>query len=135
MEIIRGRAASRQPTPQGAGTFTGAVWIDPILPVTDEGHLVSSVTFAPGARTYWHSHDAGQFLIVTSGCGWVCSEGGPVETIRAGDVVWTPPGQRHWHGATRDTIMTHTAISLGRPQWLHEVPESQYGPCTDQESS
>lgn len=134
MEIIRGRAVPRRPSFEGVDTFTGTVWIDPILPVTAEGHLVSSVTFAPGARTHWHSHAAGQFLIVTSGSGWVCSEGGPVGTVRAGDVVWTPPGQPHWHGATRGTVMTHTAISLGRPRWLHEVSESQYGPRGEQPS-
>jgi quercetin dioxygenase-like cupin family protein len=131
MDIIRGRTANQYLSTQPLDTFTGTVWVDPILPITEQGHLVASVTFAPGARTFWHSHAEGQILIVTSGSGWVGNADGAVETIRAGDVVWTPPAERHWHGATRGTVMTHTAISLGRPQWLHEVPDSEYGPRTE----
>jgi quercetin dioxygenase-like cupin family protein len=135
MDIIRGRAAQHNPTKLAAHNFTGTVWIDPIVPLTKEGHLVVSVTFSPGARTHWHSHAEGQFLIVTSGVGWVCAHGGSPQAIRAGDVVWTPPGERHWHGATPSTVMTHTAVSLGRPQWLREVTQSEYTPGPDQEIS
>lgn len=126
MEIIRGRAGLQQPSTVRTDNFTGSVWIDPILPVTDEGHLVGSVTFAPGARTHWHSHAGGQILVVTSGLGWVCSDGDIPHTICAGDVIWTPPGERHWHGATATTVMTHLAISLGRPEWFDEVSEAEY---------
>ena len=88
------------------------------------------VTFEPGARTAWHTHPLGQTLIVTSGTGWVQREGGPVEEIRTGDVVWIPPGVRHWHGATATTPMSHVAIAESLDgksvDWMEQVPEQQY---------
>ena len=135
MDIIRGRAENTQPTRLATDHFTGTVWVDPIVPVTAEGHLVVSVTFCPGARSHWHSHTMGQFLIVTSGLGWICEHGGTPHDIRAGDVVWTPPGERHWHGATPATVMTHTAISIGRPEWFDEVIESDYLVGADRRTS
>jgi quercetin dioxygenase-like cupin family protein len=88
------------------------------------------VTFEPGARTAWHTHPLGQTLIVTLGCGWVQREGGPVEEIRPGDVVWFEPGEKHWHGATPNTAMTHIAIAEALDgkavDWLEKVSDEQY---------
>ena len=88
------------------------------------------VTFEPGARSAWHTHPLGQTLIVTSGLGWVQAEGGPIEEIRPGDVVWFPPGLKHWHGATPTTAMTHIAITEFQNgknvDWLEKVSDEQY---------
>ena len=90
----------------------------------------ASVTFEPGARTAWHTHPLGQTLIVTAGCGWAQREGGPVEEIRPGDVVWFPPGEKHWHGATPTTAMTHLAIQEAEGgktvDWLQKVSDDEY---------
>jgi quercetin dioxygenase-like cupin family protein len=111
--------------------FTGHVIIDPLyganqyLPQT--GGLV---TFAPGARSAWHTHPGGQILIVTSGTGWVQEEGGEKRAIKPGDVIWTPPGVKHWHGATTSTSMSHIAISNMRDgknvEWMEQVSDEQY---------
>lgn len=106
-------------------TFTGDVWAHPVLPATN-GVLVNDITFTPGARTFWHSHENGQLLQVTSGVGFVCAEGQDPIVVRAGDTIWTPPGERHWHGATPDTVMAHTAISLGETRWNDAVTETEY---------
>jgi len=121
-------------TPSKAGPpewFTGAVRIDPLFDRTDPARVVGvSVTFEPGARTNWHTHPLGQTLIVTAGCGWAQHDGGPVEQIRPGDVVWFPPGEKHWHGATASTAMTHIAIQEkldGKGvDWLEMVTEEEY---------
>ena len=125
----RGSASGRK-----SETFVGEVWADSVLPTTD-GTTINVVTFTPGARTNWHSHRQGQILQVLSGRGLVCSEGGAPEVLLPGDTVWVPPGERHWHGATTSTLMTHTAISLGPTDWLHEVSEQEYSaaPHTDPE--
>jgi quercetin dioxygenase-like cupin family protein len=129
MEIKR---AGSQPSSKGpADWFTGTVRIDPLFPVRDPARSAgNSVTFEPGARTAWHTHPLGQVLIVTSGCGWAQREGGPKEEIRPGDVVWFPPNEKHWHGATRTTAMTHIAIqeSLdGKPvEWMEHVSDEEY---------
>ena len=108
MEIKRGGS---QPSAKGpADWFTGTVRIDPLFRRRAGARGGASVTFEPGARTAWHTHPLGQTLIVTSGCGWAQRQGGPVEEIRPGDVVWFPPGEKHWHGATPTTAMTHIAI-------------------------
>jgi quercetin dioxygenase-like cupin family protein len=120
--------------PSGAGPaeyFTGRVRIDPMTAAPDPApFFCSSVTFEPGARTAWHTHPLGQALIVTAGCGWAQTDGGPVETIRAGDTVWFAPGERHWHGATAQTGITHIAMAPvldGRAvDWLDQVTEAQY---------
>ena len=93
-----------QPSGKGpAEYFTGSVRVDPLLTAPDPARVRgASVTFEPGARTAWHTHPLGQTLIVTAGCGWAQREGGPVEKILPGDVVWFPPGEKHWHGATSD---------------------------------
>ncbi|WP_432989384.1 cupin domain-containing protein [Dactylosporangium sp. CA-233914] len=118
MKIVHGRA-ERVPSEQ-RGTVTGEAWFDPILPATD-GTTITTVFFAPGARTYWHSHENGQILQVLAGRGLICTDGEQPRTIAAGDVVWVPPGERHWHGAAPDSFLTHTAISLGATHWAEEV--------------
>ena len=120
--------------PSGKGPedyFTGAVRVDPLFQAPDPARVVgASVRFEPGARTAWHTHPLGQTLIVTYGRGWAQREGGPVEEIRPGDVVWFPPGEKHWHGATPTTAMTHIAIQEalnGSPvEWLEPVSDAQY---------
>ena len=129
MEIKR---AGSRPSGKGpAEYFTGTVRIDPLFGPPDPARAVGAlVTFEPGARTAWHTHPLGQTLIVTSGCGWVQREGGPTEEIRPGDVVWFPPGEKHWHGATPATAMSHIAIQEklnGSPvDWMEQVSEEQY---------
>jgi quercetin dioxygenase-like cupin family protein len=129
MEIKRsGSQPSRKPP---AEYFTGAVRLDPLFQAPDPARASgNSVTFEPGARTAWHTHPLGQTLIVTSGCGWVQREGGPIEEIRPGDVVWFPPGEKHWHGATPTTAMTHIAIQEAvngkNVEWMEKVSDEQY---------
>lgn len=119
MKIINGRAGT--PTENRAGTtFTGEVWAEPVLPTTD-GVTINTVTFTPGARTYWHSHEGGQILQVVVGRGFVCTDGADPVEISAGDTVWVPAGERHWHGGGADSIMIHHAVSLGRTSWEGEV--------------
>jgi quercetin dioxygenase-like cupin family protein len=129
MEIKRSGA---QPSGKGpADWFTGAVRIDPLFQAPAPARVVgASVTFEPGARTAWHTHPLGQTLIVTSGRGWAQREGGPVEEIRPGDVVWFPPGEKHWHGATATAAMTHIAVQEALDgktvDWLEQVRDAQY---------
>ncbi|MFH5926390.1 (R)-mandelonitrile lyase [Roseomonas xinghualingensis] len=129
MEI--GRAGSK-PSAKGPGEwFSGTVRIDPLFSAPDPARVAGAlVTFEPGARTAWHTHPLGQTLIVTTGCGWVQREGGPVEEIRPGDVVWFPPGEKHWHGATASTAMSHIAIQEKLDDksvdWMEHVSEEQY---------
>ena len=105
------RSGSQSSGKGQAEYFTGAVRIDPLFKANDPARASgSSVTFEPGARTAWHSHPLGQTLIVTAGCGWVQRWGGPIEEIRPGDVVSIRPGEKHWHGASPTTAMTHIAI-------------------------
>jgi quercetin dioxygenase-like cupin family protein len=124
MEI---RRSGTQPSAQAPeSNFIGRVRVDPIFNAPPPARVKgANVTFEPGARTNWHTHPLGQMLIVTAGCGWVQCDGGPVEEIRAGDVVWILPGERHWHGATERTAMTHISISEvieGQPvQWMERV--------------
>jgi len=111
--------------------FTGTVRIDPLFPEAEPSRVSGAlVTFEPGARTAWHTHPLGQRLIVISGCGWVQCWGGAKREIRAGDVVVCPPGEKHWHGATPTTAMTHIAIqeSLnGSPvTWMEHVTDEEY---------
>ena len=111
--------------------FSGTVRIDPLFGPADPARVTGgAVTFEPGARTAWHTHPLGQTLIVTSGCGWVQREGGPIEEIHPGDVVRFEPGERHWHGAAPTTAMTHIAIQEqldGKAvDWLEKVSDEQY---------
>ena len=121
-----------RPSAKGpAQTFTGSVTVDPLYAANE--HTTSSgghVTFEPGARSAWHTHPAGQVLIVTSGTGWVQEEGGQKREIKPGDVIWTPPGVKHWHGATATTGVGHIAITNmvdgKNVDWLEHVTDEQY---------
>jgi quercetin dioxygenase-like cupin family protein len=129
MEIKRNGS---QPSRAGSTEyFSGVVRIDPLFQAPDPARVSSgSVTFEPGARTAWHTHPLGQTLIIISGLGWVQREGGSIEEVRPGDVVWFPPGLKHWHGATPTTAMTHIAIqeSLNgkNVDWMEQVSVEQY---------
>ena len=129
MEIKR---SGSQPSGKGpVDYFTGAVRIDPLFQAPDPARVRgASVTFEPGARTAWHTHPLGQTLIVTSGRGWVQVWGGPVEEIHPADVVWFRPGEKHWHGATPTTAMTHIAIQEALDgkvvDWMEQVSDKQY---------
>jgi quercetin dioxygenase-like cupin family protein len=129
MDIKR---SGSQPSGKGpADYFTGTVRVDPLFQAPDPARVAgASVTFEPGARTAWHTHPLGQTLIVTSGCGRAQREGGPIEEIRPGDVVWFPPGEKHWHGAAPTTAMSHFAIQeqLGGKtvDWMEKVSDEQY---------
>jgi quercetin dioxygenase-like cupin family protein len=118
------RRAHGKPSEQRTATFTGTVHMDPVL---DTGEVViNTVIFTPGARTYWHTHPGGQLLIVTSGRGIVATRAGEVQVVTSGDIVWTEPGEEHWHGGCADSLMTHTAVSHGKTQWGPEVPSTDY---------
>ena len=130
MDIKR---AGTQPSARGPEEwFTGTVRIDPLFQSNDPARVAgAAVTFEPGARTAWHTHPLGQTLIVTAGFGRAQREGGPVEEIRPGDVVWFGPGEKHWHGAAPATAMTHIAIQEALNgkvvDWMEKVTDAQYG--------
>lgn len=130
MEI---KHAGTQASTKGAAEyFTGTVRIDPLHSATEPARVAAAcVTFEPGARTAWHTHPLGQTLFIIAGCGQAQREGGPIETLRPGDVVWIPPGEKHWHGATPTTAMTHIAIQEKQDgktaNWLELVSDEQYG--------
>jgi len=128
--IVRAGAQASSKGP--AANFTGAVRVDPLFqPTAPSRTSAAYVTFEPGARSAWHTHPAGQALVVTSGVGRVQRWGGKVEEIRAGDVIWTPPGVKHWHGAAPTVAMTHLAIqetAAGKAvAWMEQVSDEQYG--------
>jgi quercetin dioxygenase-like cupin family protein len=129
MEIKR---SGSQPSNKGpADWFTGTVRIDPLFPATQPARAAcNSVTFEPGARTAWHTHPLGQALIVTAGAGLAQRWGGTIEQIRPGDVVWFSPGEKHWHGASPTTAMTHIAVQEALDgiavDWLEHVSDEQY---------
>ena len=130
MQIIRN---GTQPSGKGPSDyFTGTVRIDPLFTAPDPAFVVgASVTFEPGARTAWHTHPLGQTLIVTAGAGWAQKEGDPKEEIKPGDIIWFAPGEKHWHGASATTAMTHIAIQERQNgttvTWLEQVTDDQYG--------
>ncbi len=129
MDIKR---SGSQPSAHGpAEWFTGTVRIDPLFQAPVPARVAgASVTFEPGARTAWHTHPLGQTLMVTAGCGLAQRWGGPIEQIRPGDVIWIPPGEKHWHGATATTAMTHIAIQEqlnGKAvDWMEKVSDEEY---------
>jgi quercetin dioxygenase-like cupin family protein len=133
------RHGGSQPSAKGREEyFTGAVRVDPLFEAPAPARVLgASVTFEPGARTAWHTHPLGQTLIVTAGCGLVQSWGGPVQKIRPGDVVWCPPGEKHWHGATATTAMTHIAVLAhlnGKDvDWMEKVTGEQYAAAANAE--
>jgi len=129
MEITRVGSQSSGKGP--SDWFTGTVRIDSMFQRSEPARIGGAiVTFEPGARTAWHTHPLGQTLIVTSGFGWVQREGGPVEEIRPGDVVWFEPGEKHWHGASLTTAMSHVAIAEAlngkAVDWMEKVTDEQY---------
>ena len=107
-----------------SATFSGTVWGDPVS--AQDGVTINTVYFEPSGRTYWHSHEGGQVLHVTSGSGWVAARGEQAQAVRSGDVVWAPPGEEHWHGAADDSFLVHVAVSLGTARWLGEVTPEEY---------
>ncbi|PBQ33530.1 cupin [Sphingobacteriaceae bacterium] len=129
MEIIRNGS---QPSTTGpADYFTGTVRIDPLITPPEPSRLSTAlVTFEPGARTAWHTHPFGQTIIITSGFGWAQREGGKIEELRQGDVVYFMPNEKHWHGATKTTAMSHIAIQEklngSAVEWMEQVSEEQY---------
>lgn len=125
------RNGSRPSVPGPADWFTGTVRVDPLFqPEAPARAAAATVTFEPGARTAWHTHPLGQTLVVTAGLGRVQCEGGPIEEIHPGDVVWFPPGVRHWHGASPNVAMTHIAIQEALDgkvvDWMEQVTDAQY---------
>jgi quercetin dioxygenase-like cupin family protein len=128
MELRTPPATAKGP----ATTFTGDVWLDRFADGGDESRLVAStVRFTPGARTHWHSHPLGQTLHCTDGVGLVATRDGRVIILRPGQTVWTPPGEEHWHGATRDNLMCHLALVVTTPEgasatWLEAVTDEKY---------
>ena len=126
------RAGSQPATKPPEAYFTGTVRLDPLSSPPDPARVAMAlVTFEPGARTAWHTHPLGQTLIVTAGCGRAQREGGAIEEIRPGDVIWFPPGEKHWHGAAPTTSMSHIAVQEkldGSPvDWMEKVTDAQYG--------
>ncbi|MFO7757180.1 MAG: cupin domain-containing protein [Roseovarius sp.] len=125
------RSDSRTHKPADPAYFTGTVWQEPVIEAPEPARVRAlRVTFLPGARTAWHTHPLGQTLHVLSGVGRVGTRGGPMQVIRAGDTVWIPPGEEHWHGASPDQMMCHLAIQEGRDgrtaDWLEQVSEADY---------
>ena len=118
--------AIRNGEPSGlrSATNTGDVWSDILLNAGNARAI--NIMFPPGARTHWHAHERGQLLFVVAGYGLICTAGQAPAPLRAGDWVWIPPGERHWHGASPTTFLTHTAISLGATQWADEVSADDY---------
>jgi quercetin dioxygenase-like cupin family protein len=129
IHISPGRHAGTAGKP--GSQFTGDAFPYLTMPATD-GVVINTVDFTPGARTHWHSHERGQILQVLAGRGLVQSAGGPIVVLRAGDTVWVPPGERHWHGAAPDSFMVHTAISLGETAWEVPVTDEEYGATAEE---
>jgi quercetin dioxygenase-like cupin family protein len=123
--MIISRANHAHTPPAKASQFTGLAVGDAVLPTTD-GVTINTVTFSPGARTHWHVHEHGQLLFVVTGYGLICTFGESPEVLRAGDTVWIPPGEKHWHGANPSSFLTHTAVSFGSTAWSDEVNDDDY---------
>jgi len=129
MQIVRTQDVTSKQA--DAAYFTGRVWQEPVVEAPEPARVRAlRVTFEPGARTAWHTHPLGQTLHVISGIGLIGTRGGPVEEIRAGDTVWIPPGEEHWHGATPDRMMCHLAIQEAQggrvADWLEQVSDADY---------
>jgi quercetin dioxygenase-like cupin family protein len=121
--VTHGRLAGK-PSETRTATFTGTVHMDPVL--TAPSMMINNVIFTPGARTYWHVHPGGQLLLVTTGSGIVATRSGEVHVVGQGDVIWTEPGEEHWHGACADSLLVHAAVSHGTTEWHGEVGEGDY---------
>ncbi|KAL3422434.1 cupin 2 conserved barrel domain protein [Phlyctema vagabunda] len=122
--IIRNSRQQGKSTIKGGATFTGDVWID--MAHRDDSIAMANVTFTPCARTHWHTHHDGQVLRVTVGSGWICDRGGKPQRINVGDLIWSPPGTTHWHGADEDSYLSHLAIGIGKTEWLEAVTDEEY---------
>lgn len=119
--------SAEPPTAKGpAETFTGDVWVDRVSDLPSSSLNLALVRFTPGARSAWHSHEGGQTLYVTEGRGVVQARGGEIVNLRAGDVVYAPDGEEHWHGAAPDHFMSHLSITHGAPRWGAHVTEEEY---------
>ena len=129
MQYQRGR--SDEPAQPGTkvGSTTGDVLLDKVL--SADGIAVNSAMFKPGARTFWHTHDRGQLFIVGSGKGMIATRDGQEQVVQAGDVVYAPPGEEHWHGAAPDCFVSYTAVSLGKSNFIEEVSDEQYSSTWD----
>lgn len=126
-QVPRGRAGGDSLNGKKTlGTFTGEVWLDPILMKQGVDCTAATVSFGPGARTNWHKHERGQYLKVIAGCGWVCDQHEKPQRIVAGDAIWCPAGSIHWHGADSKGYMVHEAISFGGIEWYEAVDEAEY---------
>jgi quercetin dioxygenase-like cupin family protein len=123
MHLTHGRVPGK-PSEQRTATFTGTVHMDAVMSTADM--MINTVVFTPGARTHWHSHPGGQLLIVTAGRGIVATRPGEAHVVGSGDLVWSEPGEEHWHGASPESLMIHTAVSHGATQWYEEVREADY---------
>jgi quercetin dioxygenase-like cupin family protein len=134
MDVARRRSPEGK-LQQRSDTFTGTVWGDPLLnSVNSPGGVgMSTVYFSPGSRTFWHRHEAGQTLFVVSGEGMVATREGAAARVQAGDVVWAPPGEEHWHGAGSDTFFVHTSSTAGATHWLDEVTPEDYTHAQDED--
>jgi quercetin dioxygenase-like cupin family protein len=126
--VLRARAQGAEAAVRG-GTFTGTVWGDPLLPAQNNV-LMNTVYFSPCSRTYWHRHEGGQLIQVSSGEGWIAQRGGTPIKIRVGEAVWTPPGVEHWHGSDTTSFLVHVATSLGETEWLEEVSAEEFEAAT-----
>ncbi|EKJ94942.1 hypothetical protein C241_16813 [Bradyrhizobium lupini HPC(L)] len=129
--ITISEGSSRKSVMASPDQFAGTVIVESMMPANEHnGHNTGHVTFAPGARTAWHSHPRGQMLIITDGAGWVQEDGGEKRTVRAGDVIWFAPGVRHWHGATDTTMMRHIAMTYmdggSNVTWSDQVTDQQF---------
>lgn len=129
MKIVRGRADGATSQAR-TDTFSGTVWGDPVLPTTD-GVTINSVFFAPGGRTHWHRHEHGQVLLVTAGRVLAQVRGESVQVATAGDTIWIPEGEVHWHGAGDDAYAIHYAVSIGTTEWLDPVEDDDYQAAVD----
>jgi quercetin dioxygenase-like cupin family protein len=136
MDMYINRNGSRPSAKGSPDWFTGSVRVDPLFQAPHPARVSGGqVTFEPGARTAWHTHPLGQTLIITAGLGWVQRDGGAIEEVRPGDIVWFPPGLKHWHGATQTSAMTHIAIQEAidgkAVDWMEKVSDEQYTKAKD----
>ncbi|KAL2843949.1 RmlC-like cupin [Aspergillus pseudoustus] len=122
--IISGAHNKQHDVIKPTSTFTGEVYLE--LITMDRTAALANVTFTPCARTHWHTHEGGQMIQVSSGTGWICDKGKEARRIKAGDVIWAPPGTTHWHGADEGSIMTHLVVGVGETNWHEKVTDEEY---------
>jgi len=122
--IFRGAENTENKVLKPTATFVGEVYLDMIC--ADSAAALANVTFTPCARTHWHTHEGGQMIRVLSGAGWICDLGKEARRIKAGDVIWAPPGTTHWHGADDSSIMTHFVVGIGETKWHEQVTDEEY---------